>query len=64
MLAHSPIAGAPIAAQYRSVTSVTPPAGGSDIRPVSAIHSSRTVDFGGGTNRVDFNGGTNRVDFI
>lgn len=27
------------------------------------VSPSRTVNFGGGTNRVDFDGGTNRVDF-
>jgi hypothetical protein len=27
------------------------------------IPASRTVNFGGGTNRVNFDGGTNRVDF-
>ncbi|HEX5126507.1 MAG TPA: hypothetical protein VFW00_07180 [Rhodocyclaceae bacterium] len=34
----------------------------SSAAPIS-IPSSRTVNFGGGTNRVDFDGGTNRVNF-
>jgi hypothetical protein len=35
--------------------------GGTDTTPY--VSSSRTVNFGGGTNRVDFDGGTNRVNF-
>lgn len=43
------------------VAPVTPPTP-NPIDP-SMIPSSRTVNFGGGTNRVNFDGGTNRVNF-
>jgi hypothetical protein len=45
-----------------SVGAITIATGGT-IPDASTISASRTVNFGGGTNRVNFGGGTNRVNF-